>query len=197
MSSEKFVDYYEMLQISPNADTETIERIFRHFAKKHHPDNNESADHEHFYQLVEAHKVLSDPESRASYDIKHQNYWNNKWSIAAMASDSSALTEDKTVRERLLSMLYFQRRRYMNKPGLGEHEMARLINTPHELVEFHLWYFRSKGWIERLENGHLAITAEGVDEAEQHRHLLDPSRLIENQSSHQGDEGNSNGENSV
>ncbi|TGV95777.1 J domain-containing protein, partial [Mesorhizobium sp. M2D.F.Ca.ET.145.01.1.1] len=26
-----FVDFYEMLEISPNANSETIERIFRHF----------------------------------------------------------------------------------------------------------------------------------------------------------------------
>ncbi|HYY05797.1 MAG TPA: J domain-containing protein, partial [Candidatus Limnocylindria bacterium] len=32
-----FVDYYELLQVSPNADDETIHRVFRLLAKKHHP----------------------------------------------------------------------------------------------------------------------------------------------------------------
>ena len=36
MSGLGFVDYYELLQVSPNADSETIERIFRHLAKKYY-----------------------------------------------------------------------------------------------------------------------------------------------------------------
>ena len=38
MSGEAFVDYYELLQVSANADEDTIHRVFRHLAKKHHPD---------------------------------------------------------------------------------------------------------------------------------------------------------------
>jgi curved DNA-binding protein CbpA len=37
-------DYYEILQVSPLADSETIERVFRHLAKRYHPDNQESGD---------------------------------------------------------------------------------------------------------------------------------------------------------
>ncbi len=28
-----FIDYYELLQVSSNADIDTIERVFRHLAK--------------------------------------------------------------------------------------------------------------------------------------------------------------------
>ena len=28
-----FIDYYELLQVSPNADEDTIQRVFRHLAK--------------------------------------------------------------------------------------------------------------------------------------------------------------------
>jgi curved DNA-binding protein len=34
-----FVAYYETLQLSPNADQATIERVYRLLAKKYHPDN--------------------------------------------------------------------------------------------------------------------------------------------------------------
>ena len=179
MSSNEFVDYYELLQLSPNADAETIERIFRHLAKKYHPDNPDSANNDRFVQIVEAHRTLSDSQTRAGYDVKYQDYWNRKWRIAAEASDGSALGNDQVTRERLLSLLYVQRRRSMKSPGLGEHEMAHLLSTPPELVEFHLWYLKSKGWVERLETGHLAITAQGVDQAEQNQLLLRPDRLIE------------------
>jgi hypothetical protein len=179
MSTEEFVDYYELLQLSPNADAETVERVFRHLAMKFHPDHTDLANNDRFLQIVEAHKTLADPEARAGYDVKYQDYWNRKWRLASVASDRSAFGDDKVTRERLLSLLYVQRRRNMRSPGLGEYEMARLLSTPPELVEFHLWYLKSKGWVERLETGHLAITALGVDQAEQNRLLLSPDRLIE------------------
>ena len=47
--------------------------------------------------------------------------------------------EDQNTREKLLSLLYVQRRRDMRSPGLGEYEMARLLRIPVELVEFHIW----------------------------------------------------------
>ena len=65
MSNTDFIDYYELLQVSSNADTDTIDRVFRHLAKKLHPDNKESADPERFRLIVEAHRTLSDPETRA------------------------------------------------------------------------------------------------------------------------------------
>ncbi len=55
-----FVDYYEVLQISSNADQETISRIFRHLAKRYHPDNPKTADRDKFDQLVTAHGTLTD-----------------------------------------------------------------------------------------------------------------------------------------
>jgi len=48
-----FVDYYELLQVSPNADEDTIQRVFRHLAKKYHPDHQDSPDGDRFRRLVE------------------------------------------------------------------------------------------------------------------------------------------------
>ncbi len=169
MSENNIIDYYELLQLSSNADTDTIERVFRHLAKKFHPDNKETGDVDRFRQVLEAYRTLSNPESRAGYDVKYQDYWNNKWQLASEASNGTAFGEDRENRENLLSILYVQRRRDMKKPGLGELEAARLLSVPAELVEFHVWYLRAKGWVERLETGLLAITALGVDQVEQGR----------------------------
>jgi len=179
MNANEFVDFYELLQLSPNADTDTIERMFRHLAKKTHPDSSEFADNEKFRLIVEAHQTLADPESRAGYDARYQDYWNHKWRLASEACDQTTFGQDKVVRERLLSLLYVQRRRDMNDPGLGELTIARLLHTPAELIEFHLWYLRSKGWVERLQTGHLAITADGVDQVEQGRFRVMPDHLLE------------------
>jgi hypothetical protein len=179
VTSATFVDYYELLQVSPNADGDTIQRVFRHLAKKYHPDHQTSPDDDRFPRLVEAHDTLTNPEARAGYDVKYQEYWNRKWKLASEASDGSAFGNDRETRERMLSLFYVQRRRSMNAPGLGEYEVARLLRTPLELVEFHIWYLRAKGWIERLETGMLAISALGVDEVEQGQLRLGHDRLLE------------------
>jgi hypothetical protein len=98
---------------------------------------------------------------RAGYDVKHQEYWNRKWKLASEASNGTGFGDDQENRESLLSLLYVQRRRNMKKPGLGDYEMARLLCKPLELVEFHVWYLKAKGWVERLDTGLLAISALG------------------------------------
>ena len=67
-----FTDYYEILEISPNANSETIERIFRYFAMRYHPDNRDTGDLSRFSEIVEAHNTLKDPVKRAQYDIQHK-----------------------------------------------------------------------------------------------------------------------------
>lgn len=177
-SNEPFVDYYELLQVSPNADEGTIQRVFRHLAKANHPDTP-GGDADRFNRLVDAYRTLTSPETRAAYDVRYQQFWDRKWQVAADATQARRLMDDEGVRERLLALFYTQRRRNMRNPGMGEMELARLVGCPHELVEFHLWYLREKGWIVRLETGHFAITAPGVDQVESQRPTLDPNRLIE------------------
>ncbi len=179
MDTKEFVDYYELLQVSPNADADTIERMFRHLAKKTHPDSTESPDNDRFQLIVEAHRTLADPVTRAGYDVKYHDYWNRKWRLASEAGDTSSFAEDKVTRERLLSLLYVQRRRNLDDPGLGELTIARLLHTPREFIAFHLWYLKAKGWVERLQTGHLAITSEGVDQVEQGRLRIMPDHLLE------------------
>ena len=178
MSENGFIDYYELLQLSSSADTDTVERVFRHLAKKFHPDNKESGDIDRFHLIVEAHRTLSNAENRAGYDVKYQDYWNRKWKLASEASNGTAFGDDRENRESILSMLYIQRRRDMKKPGLGDYEVARLLCIPLELVEFHMWYLKAKDWVERLDTGYLAITALGVDQVEQGRLRLRNDHMI-------------------
>ena len=79
MSANEFVDFYDLLQLSSIADTETIERIFRRLAKKFHHDQSDQTNNDQFIKIVEAYEVLSDPKTRAGYDARYQDYWNRKW----------------------------------------------------------------------------------------------------------------------
>ncbi len=182
MNGSSFVDYYDVLQISSNADEDTIQQMFRHLAKKWHPDNPKG-DPERFRILVEANKTLTNPEKRATYDVKYQKFWEAKWNLSENASNGRSYVEDSEVRESLLSLFYVQRRSKMNDPGLGEMEVARLMRIPIHLIEFHLWYLKEKNCIQRLENGQYALTVLGVDEMEKSRLRLNSDRLLEGQTS--------------
>ncbi len=66
----EFKDYYQILDVPPSADIETIKRQYRKLARKYHPDvnpNDKSAE-EKFKEISEAYEVLVDPEKRKKYD---------------------------------------------------------------------------------------------------------------------------------
>ena len=65
-------DYYERLQISANAEPDTIHRVYRLLAPRFHPDNLETGDESRFRAITEAYHILIDPEKRAQYDIVHE-----------------------------------------------------------------------------------------------------------------------------
>jgi DnaJ-class molecular chaperone len=79
--SEITTDYYELLQISVNADSETIHRVYRIQAQRFHPDNQETGDVKKFRAIVDAYAVLSDPEKRAQYDVFHQQQRQDRWKL--------------------------------------------------------------------------------------------------------------------
>lgn len=61
-------NYYDILQVSPSADPEVIQAVYRRLARKHHPDAN--GDAEMMKSINEAYAVLSDSKQRAAYDKK-------------------------------------------------------------------------------------------------------------------------------
>lgn len=175
-----FVDLYETLEISPNANSETLERVFRYFAMRYHPDNRQTGNEARFSEIVEAHNVLKDPVKRAQYDISYREHAGVRVQLAAEASDAKGVEKDTVVQTKLLSLLYVKRRQDVSNPGIGDVEIERLLGCPREHLEFHLWYMKAKGWIARIENGTIAITVEGVDRANsENRPDVLATRLLE------------------
>ena len=60
-------------------------------------------------------------------------------------------------------MLYLCRREDVDQPGLGVLHLESELGCSEGELEFHLWYLKAKGWVERTETGGYAITADGVD----------------------------------
>ena len=163
MSDSNLPDYYEVLQLSPRADKETIERVFRYLAKRFHPDNKETGNADRFSELVEAYRLLADDSERARYDVSYERFRENRWRLFTQDSVNSEIADDNRIRIAILSILFVARRNNPSEPGVGTVEFERLLSCPEPVIRFHLWYLRENGWIIRLDMGALAITATGVD----------------------------------
>src|SRR5919108_413623 len=98
MADNGNTDYYEALQVSPNVDT-----------------GNDSR----FRLVHEAYTILSDPESRAKYDVFHQQQRQNRWKIATSGVHADGDLElERLVRLTVLEMLYMKRRTDPRNPGI-------------------------------------------------------------------------------
>jgi hypothetical protein len=178
-NSTGFEDHYETLQLSPNADGETISRVYRMLVKRYHPDNSETANEQKFNQVVAAYRVLSDTDKRAAYDVAYEQNRAAVLQIFEDASTADSFEGDRRIFDGILSLLYTARRRDPARGGMGVIQIERLLGCPAEHLEFHTWYLEEKNWIVRLSNGQLAITATGIDQMiEQNSLVLRRDRMI-------------------
>lgn len=156
-----FVDYYEVLQISPNADQETVHRVYRIQAQRFHPDNLESGDAQRFRSVAEAYQILSDPRSRASYDTEHRRERGRQEAfVVPPASDPQ---DEVQRREQILRLLYRKRQAHPDQPSLGLRELELLLETPKQHLEFSLWYLKESGYLTRSDSARHTITLKGVE----------------------------------
>jgi curved DNA-binding protein CbpA len=178
MSQNTFEDHYEDLQVSPNADQETIERVYRLLAKRYHPDNNSSGSTEKFDIITKAYKLLSDPEKRAAYDGTYEVKKDRLMRAHAQATSPGGFEADAHIRRQVLSILYIERRQDPENAGVGLWRLEKLLGWPEKMLEFHTWYLKEKKFIQRTDNGGFAITAVGVDELEKDGMNLGKDRLL-------------------
>ena len=157
--------YYELLELSANANQDTIERMFRYLATKFHPDSG--GDKDEFSNLVKAFEVLRDPTSRAAYDAQLQQV---KQDNKVLVKHAQQAAPDAEIRNQLLHLFYTRRRQANGSPGIGTVTVENEMELSPEILNFHLWFFREKGWIQREEDGGLSITAEGVERAEANKY---------------------------
>lgn len=167
MSGEDvFVDYYSLLQVDPGCDAKLLEAAYHHLAKLHHPDHSGSEDSTTFSLVVEAYRVLRDPELRAKYDELHaRNVAQpvNGAQSAHYAVDEQAALNDADDHARILNFLYKKRREDAQNAGVIGFYIQDMLQCSDEHFEFHKWYLKEKGYIVLTEQGGLAITIAGVD----------------------------------
>lgn len=159
-------DFYEVMQLSPNADTDTITRVYRVLAQRYHPDSPKTGNQEMFLRLCEAHRTLSDPELRAKYDAGYNETKRLRWRIFDRAEASRGPEGERCKRQGILQLLYAKTLHDAERASMGLFEFEELLGCPREHLESALWYLKGKGYVRRGDNGRFEITVAGFDEVE-------------------------------
>jgi len=164
----KFVDYYEVLQVSPNAEMETIHRVFKILAARYHPDNPETGDKEQFLLLAEAYQILCDPAKRAAYDATYQLKEVAPMPVFEAKEFFLGVEAEANRRLGILTLLYHRRRLYPDHPGVSLLDFEKLMLFPRELLTFTVWFLKDKQYVDMQQNSDYAITSAGVEFLESH-----------------------------
>jgi len=194
-------NYYELLQLSPNAEQLVITKIYRLLAAYYHPDNKQTGDEEKFKNVLKAYEVLSDPAKRSRYNIeflgkeaangqsraerpavratRNQDELRTKYGANSDRAVGEEGLSERELRKLMLMVLYDVRRNTPGNPQVSMLVLAELLGCSIENLEFSNWYLKEKGYIRISESADFSITIAGVDyvetelvKAEASKHVL-------------------------
>lgn len=168
MSDSGFVDYYELLQISPNAEPETVHRVYKMLAQRYHPDNPETGDTERFVLLNQAFDVLSSTELRNSYDTLYQEHRAKPIDLFETKDFTLGVDGEANRRMGILCLLYTRRRSDPDDPGISLLEFESIMSFPREHLLFTMWYLKERNFLQMDQSSDYVITGDGVDYVEEH-----------------------------
>jgi curved DNA-binding protein CbpA len=190
MSELDVHNYYEVLQLSPNAAQLVITKVYRLLAAYYHPDNKQTGDEEKFKLVLKAYEVLSDPARRSKYNLEYlgQSAGPGNAGVSADKKPGWFQTRDvlkgklanyengysgpesngseRGLRKLMLLALYDMRRNNPRNPEVSLLVLSELLGCPIEGLEFSNWYLREKGLIQISESADFSITVAGVDYVE-------------------------------
>ncbi|MGA3346532.1 MAG: J domain-containing protein [Terracidiphilus sp.] len=162
-------NFYEFLQISPNAESDTIHRVYKFLAARLHPDNPETGDADKFFLLKQAYDVLSHPGRRAKYDASFDTEVPESDPLSDSIDFMDQLEGELNRRLGVLALLYIQRRKNPVHPEVSLAEIEIRMGFPRDYLEFTMWYLQKKTYITGADNAKYMLTAEGVDFVELQR----------------------------
>ncbi len=189
LADAEFIDYYELLMVSPRADRGMIEWAVRLMLSRYGQKGGKTADPEKCEQVKEAYKTLVKPEEREAYDKLHETHCGSPAVSGSRpqlaprpgretpAIDPSTIRLEplatpwdvevnKIMRQACLSTLYDVLVTRPRNPEADRVEIARAIGVSSDDLEVTLWFLRESGFMRTTHQGAYSITAKGVEWAE-------------------------------
>ena len=157
------VNYYDLFQINPRAEVESIERVYRILSARYNPASSQNGDPERFRMLTEAYQVLSDPGRRKEYDKWMEGSHGAPLSIFLGKEFTDGIDAEAKIRVGVLCLLYSKRRANPDFAALSLLDMESLMAFPRERLLFALWYLRCKRFVLQDDRSSFHISSEGVD----------------------------------
>src|SRR6202790_4339646 len=175
MTPQATVNHYDLFQINPRAELETIERVYRLLAARYHPDNQNTGDSERFQIRSEAYQVLRDPAKRKEYDRQFEVNPAGPLPIFLGKEFTDGIDAEAKIRVGVLCLLYSKRRANPDYAALSLLDMENIMAFPRERLLFALWYLRAKRYVVQDDRSSFIISAEGVDYLES---KLPPTQIL-------------------
>jgi curved DNA-binding protein CbpA len=163
MNLKPSVNYYDLLQINPRAEIETIDRVYRILVSRYHPDNQQTGDAERFRMLTDAYRLLKDPVKRKEYDRQFEVNPAGPLPIFLGKEFAEGIDSEALIRIGVLCLLYSKRRANPDYAALSLLDMENIMAFPRERLLFALWYLRAKRYVLQDDRSSFIIAAEGVD----------------------------------
>lgn len=156
-------NYYDLLQVHPQAEMETIHRVYKIFAARFHPDNQATGDAERFKLYTAAYKVLSDAAARAAYDRTLETTQPAALPVFQCREFTEGIEAEARIRIGVLCLLYAKRRANPDFAALSMLDLEHLMDFPREHLRFAIWYLKSRKYVAQDDRSSFIITAEGVE----------------------------------
>jgi hypothetical protein len=159
----KFQDHYAILQVDPQAVSETIQRAYSKLAQKYNSRNADTGDVRMFAALNLAYEVLSDPARRKEFDAElgiSQEGSSPKFSGVGFFD---ALGPDAGLRTAILCLLYDRRRTRPSAAGLSMRQVEIMVEATAVELSAALWYMKQRALVSSDDKSNMQITVDGMD----------------------------------
>ena len=141
------IDHYEILRVGPQADEETLERVYRTLAERFHPVTPGTVTGAFFCASAGLTGIFSNPALRAQYNVLRRHTRGAARFSLRGREFFDGVRGGQNRRLAVLCVLYRQQISNPDAPGLTLLDLELLTACTREELASGLWYLCEKKWV--------------------------------------------------